>query len=70
MPNLIWPRALAPHVGATGLIGRTVHWLGVAPPYWRFLPTFLSIPPLPALRARSTGVSATRKNLFVSPIET
>jgi high-affinity Fe2+/Pb2+ permease len=30
MPNLIWPRALSPHIGATGLIGRTVHWLGVA----------------------------------------
>ena len=29
MPNLIWPRALSPHVGATGLIGRTIHWLGV-----------------------------------------
>jgi hypothetical protein len=30
MPNLIWPRALSPHVGASGLIGGTVHWLGVA----------------------------------------
>jgi hypothetical protein len=30
MPNLIWPRALSPKVGATGLIGRTIHWLGVA----------------------------------------
>lgn len=29
MPNLIWPRALSPHVGASGLIGRTIHWLGV-----------------------------------------
>jgi len=29
MPNLIWPRALSPHVGASGRIGRTVHWLGV-----------------------------------------
>jgi len=29
MPNLIWPRALSPDVGATGLIGRIVHWLGV-----------------------------------------
>jgi hypothetical protein len=29
MPNLIWPRALSPDVGAPGLIGRTVHWLGV-----------------------------------------
>jgi hypothetical protein len=30
LPNLIWPRALSPHVGAPGLIGRTIHWLGVA----------------------------------------
>jgi len=30
MPNLIWPRALSSDVGATGLIGRTVHWLGVS----------------------------------------
>ena len=30
MPNLIWPRALSANVGAPGLIGRTVHWLGVA----------------------------------------
>ena len=30
MPNLIWPRAPQPHVGASGVIGRTIHWLGVA----------------------------------------
>ncbi|HEX2816440.1 MAG TPA: hypothetical protein VHN39_08600 [Phenylobacterium sp.] len=30
MPNLFWPRALSPDVGASGLIGRTIHWLGVA----------------------------------------
>jgi hypothetical protein len=29
LPNLIWPRALSANVGAPGLIGRTVHWLGV-----------------------------------------
>jgi hypothetical protein len=29
MPNLIWPRALSRDVGPTGLIGRTIHWLGV-----------------------------------------
>ncbi|THD73186.1 hypothetical protein [Phenylobacterium sp.] len=29
MPNLIWPRARTPDVGASGMIGRTVHWLGV-----------------------------------------
>ncbi|MDB5427523.1 MAG: hypothetical protein JWR47_2911 [Phenylobacterium sp.] len=30
MPNLIWPRALSSDVGPSGLIGRSVHWLGVA----------------------------------------
>jgi hypothetical protein len=30
LPNLIWPRALSSDVGASGLIGRTIHWLGVA----------------------------------------
>lgn len=30
MPNLLWPRALSADVGASGLIGRTIHWLGVA----------------------------------------
>ncbi len=30
MPNLIWPRALSSHVGATGFVGRAIHWLGVA----------------------------------------
>jgi hypothetical protein len=30
LPNLIWPRALSADVGASGLIGRAVHWLGVA----------------------------------------
>jgi hypothetical protein len=29
LPNFIWPRALSADVGATGLIGRTIHWLGV-----------------------------------------
>ncbi|WP_372782539.1 hypothetical protein [Phenylobacterium sp.] len=29
MPNLIWPRALSSDVGPSGLIGRTIHWLGV-----------------------------------------
>lgn len=37
-----------------------LHALGAAPPYWRFLSTFLSMPPLPALRARGTGVAASR----------
>jgi small-conductance mechanosensitive channel len=30
MPNLIWPRALSPQTGASGLIGRTIHWFAVA----------------------------------------
>ena len=30
MPNLFWPRALSPDAGPSGLIGRTIHWLGVA----------------------------------------
>ena len=30
MSNLIWPRALSPQIGPSGLVGRTVHWLGVA----------------------------------------
>lgn len=29
MQNLFWPRALSPDVGAPGLIGRTIHWVGV-----------------------------------------
>lgn len=29
-----------------------LHALGVAPPYWRFLPILLRIPPIPALRRR------------------
>ena len=29
MPNLFWPRALSPDVGTPGVIGRTIHWLGV-----------------------------------------
>jgi radical SAM superfamily enzyme YgiQ (UPF0313 family) len=41
-----------------------LHRLGAAPPYWRFLSVFLSIPPLPALRARSTGVVTSRPKLF------
>ncbi|HEU6446991.1 MAG TPA: radical SAM protein [Verrucomicrobiae bacterium] len=38
---------------------RALYWMRVPPPYYRFLPTFLRIPPLPALRARNTGVRAT-----------
>ena len=52
--------------GAERFFNGALHWLGVAPPYWRFLPTFLSIPPLPFLRAHSTGVTVTRDDLYVS----
>ena len=44
------------------LFNRALHWLGMAPPYYRFLPLFLRIPPLPMLRAKSTGVRASVKN--------
>lgn len=37
---------------------QALYWLGVAPPYYRFLSTFLSIPPIPKFRARGTGVRA------------
>lgn len=30
MPNLIWPRAVSSQPGPSGLIGRTIHWMGVA----------------------------------------
>jgi hypothetical protein len=40
------------------LFHRALYWLGVAPPYYRFLPIFLSIPPFPALRSRHTGIRA------------
>lgn len=43
------------------LFNRTLHFLGVAPPYWRFLPTFLRIPPLPMLRRRWPAVGKTHK---------
>ncbi len=32
------------------LLPRLLHRLGVAPPYWRFLPLLLRVPPLPTLR--------------------
>ena len=30
MPNILWPRVRTAQVGHAGLIGRLVHWLGVA----------------------------------------
>jgi radical SAM superfamily enzyme YgiQ (UPF0313 family) len=35
---------------------RALYWLGFAPPFYRFLPTFLSVPPLPGLRMRNMGL--------------
>ena len=32
------------------VVPRLLDLFGVAPPYWRFLPTFLKLPPLPLLR--------------------
>ena len=43
------------------LFHRVLHLLGVAPPYWRFLPMFLRIPPLPLLRRRYPAVGRARK---------
>ncbi|MBI2159245.1 MAG: radical SAM protein [Candidatus Rokubacteria bacterium] len=34
------------------LVDRALCTLGVAPPYWRFLPILLRVPPVPALRRR------------------
>lgn len=48
---------------------RSLHWMRIAPPYYRFLPTFLRIPPLPALRARSTGVSPLSRKCPIKPAE-
>jgi len=47
-----------------------LYWLGAAPPFYRFLPTFLRLPPLPALRARHTGVRAGCKLRLEQPTET
>lgn len=38
---------------------QALYWIGAAPPYYRFLPMFLRIPPLPALRASKTNVRPT-----------
>ena len=37
---------------------RVLHALGVAPPYWRFLPEFLGFPPLHFLRSRNPETRA------------
>lgn len=38
------------------MLYRTLHAVGVAPPYWRFLPEMLSFPPLHFLRSRNPDV--------------
>jgi radical SAM superfamily enzyme YgiQ (UPF0313 family) len=43
------------------VFNQSLYWLGAAPPYYRFLPAFLRIPPLPTLRARNTNVHATSR---------
>jgi hypothetical protein len=46
--------------GATErLLHRALYWLNVAPPYWRFLPRLLALPPLHALRRRRPSVGGT-----------
>jgi radical SAM superfamily enzyme YgiQ (UPF0313 family) len=46
------------------LFYKALHHLGVAPPYWRFLPLFLRTPPLPYLRARHTDVAVGEAKLY------
>jgi radical SAM superfamily enzyme YgiQ (UPF0313 family) len=41
---------------------RTLHALGVAPPYWRFLSTLLRVPPVPRLRRRYPGVGPSSRS--------
>jgi radical SAM superfamily enzyme YgiQ (UPF0313 family) len=37
---------------------RALYWCGAIPPYYRYLPAFLRLPPLPMLRSRHNGVQA------------
>ncbi len=39
-----------------GGLHHALYWLGVAPPYWRFLPHLLGFPPLHALRRKNPTV--------------
>ncbi len=39
-------------------VDRLLHAAGVAPPFWRFVPRYLRIPPLPYLRSRHPPVGA------------
>jgi hypothetical protein len=38
------------------MVDRMLHLAGVAPPYWRFLPLMLRVPPIPSLRRRHPPV--------------
>ncbi len=50
------------------LVDRALHVLGVAPPYWRFLPVLLRVPPMSALRRRyPPGAAATALRGAASP---
>ncbi len=42
------------------LLPRLLYRLGVAPPYWRFLPLLLRVPPLPTLRRLRPAVGGAR----------
>jgi radical SAM superfamily enzyme YgiQ (UPF0313 family) len=50
---------------AEQLFYRLLSAVGAPPPYWRFLPDFLRIPPIPALRRRHNGVKTAKPGLFV-----
>ncbi len=45
------------------ILNRVLHWLGVAPPYWRFLPKLLGFPPLHAMRRRNPSVGSLPRRL-------
>jgi radical SAM superfamily enzyme YgiQ (UPF0313 family) len=49
---------------AERLFYKALHYFGVAPPYWRFLPLFLRTPPLPYLRTRHTAVPVSAAKLY------
>jgi radical SAM superfamily enzyme YgiQ (UPF0313 family) len=50
--------------GLERLFNRALRCAGVAPPYWRFLPLFLNIPPLPTLRRRRTHKPGSERNFL------
>ncbi len=48
------------------LFNKALYRIGAAPPFYRFLPVFLRIPPLPWLRARENGVRSSSRSKFAS----